>query len=327
MDATNRTAQEEAFIAARRRVQRLDDAEIDAHLALAFSREHWLSIAPGLAIDGGAPASALEARPIDAAERARHLQRLSVEGWFRADPVFDERVVDTLRAAVTELVARGWPPVFAYVYDELWQVLRTPSLTALLAAALGPGYRLSPRVWAFHVPAEAGASGWPPHVDGGANTHTTDRMTLWIPLGDATLENGCMVVVPKNRLPASTPDAFANDMSRLSPATWRAMLQGSRALPARKGSVLAWDFQVIHWSGIVADADSPRVSLAVEAFGENIVPTPSEEPLLDPGELPPLRERLRAIARGLLSYERFEPPMLRFTGLARRLLAVIDATA
>jgi hypothetical protein len=329
MSVTNRnpSAREQAVIAARRRVQRLDDAEIEAHLALAFSRDHWRAIAPDLSIEGGAPAAALEARPIDAVERSRLLQRLSVEGWFRADPVFDEQVVDAMRAAVAALVARGWPPVFAYVYDELWQVLRTPSLTALLASALGPGYRLSPRVWAFHVPAEAGAAGWPPHVDGGANTHTTDRITLWIPLGDATLENGCMVVVPKNRLPPSAPDAFANDMSRLSPETWRAMLQGSRPLPARRGSVMGWDFQVIHWSSIVGEAEAPRVSLAVEAFGEHIVPTPSEEPLLDPGELPPLKERLRAIARGLLSYERFEPEMLRFTGLARRLLAVLDTGA
>jgi hypothetical protein len=324
MASTNQSAQEQAFLAARRGVTRLDEAEIEAHLALAFSREHWAAIAPGLSIESGAPAAAIEARPIDAAERARHLQRLGLEGWFRADPVFDPVVVETMRAAIADLTARGWPPVFAYVYDELWQVLRTPSLTALLSSALGPGYRLSPRVWAFHVPAEAGAAGWPPHVDGGANTHTTDRMTLWIPLGDATLENGCMVVVPKNRLPDTTPDAFANDMSRLPPSTWRAMLQGSRALPARAGSVLGWDFQVIHWSGIVGDAEAPRVSLAVEAFGESIVPTPSEEPLLDPGQLPPLRERLRAIARGLLSYERFEPKMLRFTGLARRILAVLD---
>lgn len=328
MGSTSQSAQEQAFIAARRGVKRLDEAEIDAHLALAFSREHWAALAPGLSIEGGAPAAALEARPIDEAERGRLLQRLAIEGWFRADPVFDAGVVEAMRAAVAGLVARGWPPVFAYVYDELWQVLRTPSLTALLSSALGPGYRLSPRVWAFHVPSEAGAAGWPPHVDGGANTHTTDRMTLWIPLGDATLENGCMVVVPRNRLPESTPDAFANDMSRLPPSTWRAMLQGSRALPARAGSVLGWDFQVIHWSGIVGDAGAPpRVSLAVEAFGENIVPTPSEEPLLDPGELPPLSERLRAIARGLLSYERFEPQMLRFTGLARRLLAELDAGA
>jgi hypothetical protein len=328
MDAMNQSAPEQAFLAAQRRVKRLDDAENEAHLALAFSREHWAAIAPGLSIEGDGPiegAAALEARPIDEAERARLLQRLAKEGWFRAEPVFDARVIERMRAAVAELVARGWPPVFVYVYDELWQILRTPSLTAFLSSALGPGYRLSPRVWAFHVPARPGAAGWPPHVDGGAGTHTTDRMTLWIPLGDATLDNGCMVVVPKDRLPDTVPDAFANDMSRLSPATWRAMLQGSRALPARAGSVLGWDFQVIHWSSVVGDAGSPRVSLAVEAFGEDIVPTPSEEPLLDPGALPPLGERLRAIARGLLSYERFEPEMLRFTGLARRLLAAIDA--
>jgi hypothetical protein len=323
MGAT-RPSSEQAFIDARLRVKRLDEAEIAEHLALALSREHWAGLAPALSIERGAEAAALETRPLEEAERARALQRLATEGWFRVDPVFDLRVVDAMRAAVLALVARGWPPVFAYVYDELWQVLRTPSLVKLLSSALGPGYRLSPRVWAFCVPAEKGAAGWPPHVDGGAGTHTTDRMTLWLPLGDATLENGCMVVVPKDRLPEGTPDAFANDMSRLPPATWRAMLQGSRALPARKGSILGWDFQVIHWSGIVDDAEAPRVSLAVEAFGEDIVPTPSEEPMLDPGELPGLRERLRAIARGLLSYERFEPAMLRFTGLARRLLEVID---
>jgi hypothetical protein len=319
-----RSAGEQAVLDARRQVKRLDDAEIAEHLALALSPAHWAAIAPALTIEGNGPAAALEARSLGEAERARALQRLTAEGWFRVDPVFDLRVVDAMRAAVLALVARGWPPVFAYVYDELWQMLRTPSLVQLLSSALGPGYRLSPRVWAFCVPAVKGASGWPPHVDGGAGTHTTDRMTLWLPLGDATLENGCMVVVPKHRLPEGTPDAFANDMSRLSPATWRAMLQGSRALPARKGSILGWDFQVIHWSGIVDDADAPRVSLAVEAFGEDIVPTPSEEPLLVPGALPGLRERLRAIARGLLSYERFEPAMLRFTGLARRLLEVLD---
>lgn len=324
MPPTPRSAGEQAFIDARRQVQRLDEAEIEAHLALALSREHWAALAPALSIEGSAPAVALETRTLDEAERARALQRLTTEGWFRVDPVFEPRAVDAMRAVVLDLVARGWPPVFAYVYDELWQMLQTPSLVHLLTSALGPGYRLSPRVWAFCVPAKKGAAGWPPHVDGGADTHTTDRLTLWLPLGDATLENGCMVVVPKDRLPEGTADAFANDMSRLPPSTWRAMLQGSRALPARKGSILGWDFQVIHWSGIVDAAEAPRVSLAVEAFGKDIVPTPSEEPRIDPGELPGLPARLRAIARGLLSYERFEPAMLRFTGLARRLLEVLD---
>ncbi len=319
-----RRVREQAFVEAQRRVQRLDDAELASHLDRALAPAHWAALVPALSIEGSRPTASLEARPLADPERARILARLGEEGWFRAAPFLDVAVVGAMRAAVETVVAHGWPPVFAYVYDEFWQILRTPSLRRLLADALGAGYRLSPRVWAFHIPAVRGASGWPPHVDGGAGTHTPDRMTLWIPLGDATLENGCMVVVPKNLLPAGTADAFANDMSTLAPTTWRAMLQGSRALPARAGAVVGWDFQVVHWSAVVGDAEAPRVSLAVEAFGESIAPTPSEEPLLDPEELPVFRERLRAIARGLLSYERFEPAMLRYTGLARRMLEVID---
>jgi hypothetical protein len=315
---------ERAFIEAQRRVRRLDEAELSSHLERALSPAHWAALAPALSLEGSRPTAALEARALDDAERGRILARLAEEGWFRAEPFLDPGVVGAMRAVVEDLVARGWPPVFAYVYDEFWQILRTPSLRRLLGAALGEGYRLSPRVWAFAIPAVKGASGWPPHVDGGAGTHTADRLTLWIPLGDATLENGCMVVVPKHLLPAGAPDDFANHMSSLAPATWRAMLQGARPLPARAGAVMGWDFQVIHWSGVVGDAEAPRVSLAVEAFGEAIAPTPSEEPLLDPEALPPFRERLRAIARGLLSYERFEPAMLRFTGLARKILEIVE---
>jgi hypothetical protein len=319
-----RTSAAEAFIEARRRVERLDEAGISDHLERALSREHWAGLAPALGIEASRSAPALEVRALGQAERDGIVRKLAAEGWFRADPFLDPGVVGAMRDAVVELSARGWPPVFAYVYDAFWQILRTPSLSRILAAALGPGYRLSPRVWAFCIPARRGASGWPPHVDGGAGTHTPDRLTIWIPLGDATLENGCMYLIPKDQLPASAADQFANDMSTIDPAIWRAMLQGSRALPARAGSVLGWDFQVIHWSSLAGDAEAPRVSLAVEAFGERIAPTPSEEPLLDPATLPPFPERLRAIARGLLSYERFEPAMLRFTGLARRLLDTVD---
>jgi hypothetical protein len=213
------------------------------------------------------------------------------------------------------------------VYDDLWQILRAPSLRRLMERALGPGYRHSPRVWAHFVPAEKGASGWPPHVDGGSGTHTADRLTLWIPLGDATLENGCMYLVPKHLLPASAPDDFASAMGSLDAATWRAMLQGARAVPVRSGAVVAWDFQVVHWSSLAGEAEAPRVSLAIECLGERIAPAPSEEPLLDPAALPPFAERLRAIARGLLSYDRFEPPMLRFAGLARAILDRLDQDA
>jgi hypothetical protein len=305
-------------------VRRLDDAEVEERLSLALSRARWAEIAPALSIEGGRPAAALEARPLGDDERAGIVHRLGSAGWFRAAPFLDGAAVAAMRAAVEALVARGWPPVFAYVYDELWQVLRTPSMARLLGAALGAGYRLSPRVWAFHVPAESGASGWPPHVDGGAGTHTPDRITLWIPLGDATLENGCMYLVPKDLVPPRTADDFADAPSALDHATWRTLLQGARAVPAAAGSVLGWDFQVIHWSSLAGDPEAPRVSLAVEAFGEAITPTTSELPLLDPAVLPTFEERLQAIARSLVSYDRFEPAMRSFRALAWRILDAVD---
>lgn len=312
------------FVEAHEQVQKLRDDEIAARLAEALSREHWATLAPDLSIESDLPAAALEARALDDAERAAMLSRRGREGWFRAEPLFKAGAVSAMARAIAALVERGWPPVFAYVYDELWQLTRAPSVRRFLSAALGPAYRLSPRVWAFFVPAEVGAAGWPPHVDGGAGTHTADRMTLWIPLTDATLENGCMYIVPKHRLPEGTADVFANDMSRISPFTWRAMLQAARAMPARAGSLLGWDFQVVHWSSLAGDAVGPRISLAVEAFGEGITPTPSEEPLLDAAGVPPFQDRLREIARGILSYERFEPGMLRYSGLARRLLDAVE---
>jgi hypothetical protein len=319
-------ARERAFVDARRlaQAQRLDDAEVEERLGRALARERWAELAPALSIEGGRPAAALEARALGDEERAGILRRLAAEGWFRAAPFLDGAAVATMRAAVEALVARGWPPVFAYVYDEFWAVLRTPSMARLLRAALGAGYRLSPRVWAFCIPAEKGASGWPPHVDGGAGTHTPDRITLWIPLGDATLENGCIYLVPKDLVPARTADDFADAVGALDHATWRTLLQGARALPAAAGSVLGWDFQVIHWSSLAGDAEAPRVSLAVEAFGEGITPTASELPLLDPEVLPPFEERLGAIARSLISYDRFEPAMLRYRALGWRILDAVE---
>lgn len=319
-------SREEAFIEARRRVQKLDEGEIASYLDRAFSPAHWRHLFPDLSLspDGVHPSVSLEARPLDEPTRLRTLAKLRTEGWFRFEPFLDTRRVDAMRRCVESLAAGGWPPVFAYVYDEFWQILGAPSLRLFLAAALGEGFRQSPRVWAHLVPAEKGASGWPPHVDGGAVTHTPDRITVWIPLSEATLDNGCMVLVPKHLVPPAAADDFASDMGSFDAGTWRAMLQGARALPARPGAVLGWDFQVIHWSSLADEAEAPRVSLAVECLGERIVPAPSEEPLLDPAILPPFHERLRAISRGLCSYDRFEPAMIRFGGLARRMLERLD---
>ena len=317
-----RSAREEAILEARRR-PRLDEREIEERLERAMDVSSWAALCPSLSIESRT-ASELEVSPIDEARRTELVSRLGREGYFKAEPVIAAGVLDAMRRCLLALQESDWPPVFAYVYDAFWEILRTPSLTALFTAALGPHYRQSPRVWAFHLATEKGAAGWPPHVDGGHNTHTPDRLTVWLPLTDATLENGCIYMVPKDALPPFIPDDFANNPGGISPEVWRTMLQSSRALPARAGSVLCWDFQVIHWSSICDGATEPRMSLVVELIGASAEPADSELPLLDPGSLPPFTERLRAIAKGIDSYQRFEPAVLRYMGLARRILERLD---
>ncbi len=97
------------------------------------------------------------------------LAQLRTEGWIHSEPFLDVARIDAVRRCVEGLAAAGWPPVFVYVYDEIWQLLRAPSLRGFLAGALGPGYRHSPRVWAHWGPAERA----PP---GGLRTSTAVRV-------------------------------------------------------------------------------------------------------------------------------------------------------
>lgn len=316
-------SQEQAFLDAGN-VPRLSDDDVALWLDRVFSMDYWQEVCPHLSVGRAQPLVDVEERALSFDERKALLQSLGRDGYLRSEPVIAAHVLEGMKTALLALRAHDLPPVFAYIYDQFWDIARGPSLRALVADAFGPGCRQSPRVWAFHLATENGAAGWPPHVDGGHLAHTTDRITLWLPITDVTLDNGCMNVVPKHLLPASLPDEFANDAAGISPKIWRIMLQGARPLPARAGSLLAWDFQVVHWSSFCEGATSPRMSLAVEIMGPSVEPTEGELPLFALDSMPSFKDRLRAIANGVLSYQRFEPRTLRYKSLARRILDKLD---
>jgi len=96
-------------------------------------------------------------------------------------------------------------------------------------------------------------------------------LNVWIPLNDATTENGCMYVVPRE---------FDADFARtdghhahMNPATevQRGVsskihfpLHGVRALPAPAGSLIAWYGNTIHWGSSCSKyAEDPRKSIAL----------------------------------------------------------------
>src|SRR5207244_3331141 len=145
-----------------------------------------------------------------------------------------------LNAAIDAVVAAGWPPVFAWVYDEFWSLARLPDASPLIASQLGAGYSQIPHIWVHVVPAMVGSSGWTPHFDG----PIVGRASIWIALTDATLSNGCMHVVARRHL-APAFESEPLDTGRVAIADAFRALQGVRALPASAGSVLGWTFDVL----------------------------------------------------------------------------------
>lgn len=298
-----------------------DEAPVDlGALALEMLREpdprvsaerildprYWLDLNPALSIGAVADAASAEETSIsdDQVERLRGLAE--VRGYLHTPATLSAGLLERLLAAVEVMRAEHLPPAFCFVYDEAWLPWSTPSVARLLTAVLGDGYRLTSRVWCHYVPAVPGAGGWSPHADGPQHKQ---RLTLWIPLGDVTLDNGCMYVLPRDRLPEGT---------MLANGDAPALLRAARALPARRGEVLGWDHQLVHWGSYCSDEPGePRAAMSMEFLAPGGEPHDSELPLIEPGSLPSFRERLYFVSRGAITYSRFEPALLRLEGVMR----------
>ncbi|MGE3344392.1 MAG: phytanoyl-CoA dioxygenase family protein [Vicinamibacterales bacterium] len=293
----------------------MPDEAAAARLHEATDIDYWRRLNPQLSIGSPRHPSIAEGRPWSPVELDSRVAHMARAGYLQAAPFGDPDVIAALHLGVERIREAGWPPVFLFVYDQVWDLARTPSVQALLRAVLGPGYREDTLVWCFHVAPKAGASGWAPHFDG---PEKSNRMTVWFPLTDATLDNGCMYVVPDGALPASISNEggeVAVNWSDLS-----AVLRSARALPCAAGGMLGWRFHVLHWSSVVVDATTPRISVAMEFLGADVTPVPLEEPLIDPTVRPEsFHTRLYAIGKSLRIYIRFEPWLAPFANVAQRL--------
>ena len=113
---------------------------------------------------------------------------------------------EILRMAAAEIgvkkvsSALNLSPSLIYLYDEAWDVFRR--LRPLLTHFLGDRIALLPHFWAWQVDPRTDGSGWPPHRDYQGESAIGDDMlislSLWVPLSDATPDNGCMHVLPRN---------------------------------------------------------------------------------------------------------------------------------
>jgi ectoine hydroxylase-related dioxygenase (phytanoyl-CoA dioxygenase family) len=208
------------------------------------------------------------------------------------------------------LVASGVPPLFAYVYDAFW----TPGarLLPLLAPTLEVPELLDD-VWAWLLPATAGARGWAPHRGNSVLERRDDgrplMLNVWIALTDTDADHACMHLVPKTKDP-DYPHALRQSTG---------VAQGV-PVPLRAGSALLWDANVLHWGGTMSpDARRPRASFSYTVRAADAPPL-----------VPPQRttasheERLGTIARQIL---RYEPQAKELGALVRQWAAITHGMA
>ena len=108
-----------------------------------------------------------------------------------------------LGTVIRALAAAGWPPVFVFVFDDLWRYI-AEHVWSCMTPVLGTTCVLEPSIyaWALSVGRKSGESFTLPHRDYPYSEAFDSRgrpaiVNVWVPITDATLDNGCMYVLPK----------------------------------------------------------------------------------------------------------------------------------
>src|SRR3954447_2024844 len=287
--------------------------EIADRLARVRDVEYWKRLAPDLAIGGTPTPAAMDDNggALDAAA-----SRLRRDRYCSVPAVVSAPALAIINRSIDVVVAAGWPAIFSIVYDAPWQCCRLPGIAQVIGSYFGGGFMQIPRFWMHVVPAVGGAAGWQPHFD----SQVSGRLSVWIALTDATVDNGCMHLVPPDALPRAFQSA--EFPATIAMADVLRALQATHALPIAAGGALAWDHEILHWGGRATDPRAPRRAMSLEFLSATSAPLADEMPLLDPaGPLPRFEERVRFVAAALRTYGQWEPLVRRFAVLAERLIA------
>ena len=264
----------------------------------AASKKYWEGLNRQFSIEGNRKANTRVLLSVKQSEQA--CARVRSEGWFSIPEVFSDSLIHSLCDAVEKVCAAGWLPIYALVYDEFWMLAHHPQLIALMELLFGSKVRFRPHLWVHRITPKPGSHGWSPHIDGEmgpAKTIPGGMISLWIPLTAATLENGCMYLIPTSaELPRG--DRFLRGQCK-SGALVRA-LHRIRALPAQPGTLLGWRGDVVHWGGFASgEKQTPRISIALEYE--------SSKSRKKAGLMPSFEQRLWFISAQVLHYHgRFE---------------------
>lgn len=274
--------------------------------------DFWTSINPDLHVDDQAFIKNQKALQLSTDKLKWINDYINEEGYFQIEPQDLGLPISKMADAVTKFADMGWPTPMVFVYDEFF--ILPYCISNILKSILGNDFKQLPDFWAWYVDPVRGDSGWKPHRDKGMDSltdeHKPKSMTIWIPLSNATPQNGCMYLLPMNQ------DPYFIDQNNKN-----FDYQNIRALPVAPGAVLGWNQAVLHWGGRgTKRALNPRISVGFE-FQRGDVP-PFNKPLISVEPLSSLKSRLPLIGKQILQYKHMYPLTKEFSELAMQMVDV-----
>lgn len=276
----------------------MDSASLNARLEKALDPDYWERLAPTASVCRRS--AKVSSTAVQEHDTTSAFEALKEEGWFRLEGFFPQQQVARMAECVRLLDHAGWLPTYCFVFDEFWDLMRGAAIQQLLAKLIGPDYMQKTAAWIHFVKTTESSHGWPPHVDGQPaegpilNADGSTRLlSIWIALSDATLDNGCIYLLPADRIP---PSSYATRSAT-------ELLQSVQAVPLNAGAIAGWRQDLLHWGSFTSRrAAGPRISIAVEfqSATKNGNPTHS---LIDGQYIPStLQERLYFISQQVLMY-------------------------
>jgi hypothetical protein len=243
-------------------------------------------------------------------------KRLVEDGYVLVDKILDKTLTVKLKDAITALHKQGYPASFVLLFDETWELARLALKT--LDDATHPSNVFNFDVLAWYIDPREGMAGFSPHRDRQPDNvessfHSNGQakyVTLWTALSNATPENSCLYVIPKQYDPGYTDGDSNGDDGKGDDPLWRALstkesFQNIRALPRQAGQSLLFTHRILHW-GSRGNPNSlvnePRVAISFVCSDPQF-----EKPYLVSSQFPPtFHSRLLLVcAQLLIYYQRF----------------------
>ena len=260
--------------------------------------EYWQTLCPDLTITQGQPLTEISSFGKNISIRTDDWlvckELINQDGYFAYDSWFDPSLVERLADCFAKLDANGIPCVFAFVYDEFWELLL--QLDPLFKDLIGD-FEILPAVWSWYV-RDNNQTAFTPHRDQVRDVlieddDHLDYLTIWIPLTDLDHLSSSISVFPASLDPDyedSTPDIRIENM------------QDVRSLQGKRGSVFCWTTQLAHWGTKQSGLGPPRMSVGyyVQRGGVD----PLEDLPLDLSLPLTLDQRLSIIGQQIIDYSR-----------------------